>query len=178
MILVVIALLIGFCLWVSVVKDQLLWDGLTVGTVAMSLVLAVAAIIGSLLVGFLLALLAGVFMPWQLEEAERVPLVALRDNVGASGTFFLGTGSTDGKLTYFYYEQLPDGGYRASKADSEDAVIYEDDEEAPYVKTYKVDMTARGLDEWWKWVGASTTDRRDFHIPKGSLLRDYRLDLR
>lgn len=139
--------------------------------------------------GFMLALLMGIILgttgsvvaqsnPNLVEtyQTEEIPLCALRDNMGTSGTFFLGTGSVDSKMKYFYL--IKDGQGRMSiegiYVNNAYLVEFADDSSmAPHILreyTHFKSWILRVLLIYYK-------DTTTFYIPEGSIQYNFNVDL-
>lgn len=91
-------------------------------------------------------------------------LHSLKDNQAPNGSFFLGCGLIKGEQYYAYYYKDGQGGIRFAKTDRyTDTVIYEDEEERPYVDLHI-------------WNANGEIQGAKFHIPKDSISNDFELD--
>lgn len=106
-------------------------------------------------------------------EAETIPLVALQDGSGVSGNFFLGSGYIKNDLTYYYYQQGSDSGIYGKTVKAEKAVIYEDQEDTPIVREWH----CMSIGASWQWAVCVPRTETEFHVPKGSVLSQYKMDL-
>lgn len=126
-------------------------------------------------VGCIVAIIIGFLQPGHFIPESKTPLVALQDNTTSRGSFFLGSGSIQGEMRYFYFRQ--EGvGYKAESKPAYSSLIVEDEEKAPYLVEYHWRFINPNA---WKWgLEPNTTRDDEFHIPKGSILRNYTLDLK
>lgn len=110
-----------------------------------------------------------------VETGERHEIGALQDSGDYSGRFFLGSGTIDGDLSFFFY-QREGGGYVARKAEGWRTVIYTDERERPYVATLRTAVS----DPFWANFAMSWGSQRLYalHVPPGSIVANYTLDLR
>jgi len=124
--------------------------------------------------GFLISLLIAI--PAGPPKIERQEIIALNDNLTVSGSFFLGCGHIEEDMYYFYMVQDSDGGCRMQKIKVNDTVyVYEDNSGVPYIeKTWR---TSR-LRPWFTfdWY-ADYPQRVEIHIPRGSIIQRYTVDL-
>lgn len=126
-------------------------------------------------VGFIVAMLIGVFLPLQWVPLETRPLVNLRSNDGISGRFFLGSGTVGTTEYYFYYTKNQDGGFEPNKlsTDSNKIVIFEEDRSDGELRIYEDTFTNKILD--YIAIDLSSKRKYEFHIPLESLTRDFHL---
>lgn len=109
-------------------------------------------------------------------ETNKVEVCALADNNEVSRQFFLGTGSIDKDLYYFYVAKNDDGGKTIEKLKSEDnshIVLYEDEKETPYL------LKKTAVSSNWAanfFLGIDQT-YYEFHIPPNSITSNYNIDL-
>jgi hypothetical protein len=110
-----------------------------------------------------------------VETGERYEIGALQDAFAYSGRFFLGSGTVNGEIYFFYY-QREGAGYVARQAEGWRTVIYTDESERPYVAT----LRAAVVDPVWANFAMSWGSQRSyaFHVPPGSIVSSYTLDLR
>lgn len=124
--------------------------------------------------GTLVAAAFGYFIPSHRVLDKRVELVALQDNIGLEGHFFLGTGQIDSKQKYFYYRKNGDA-YKADSQNADGAIIYQDELTAPYLLTYNSEFNR----SFWYAIGIpSKSQDSEFHIPKNSIKENFTLDLK
>lgn len=121
--------------------------------------------------GIGLASLVGNLFPQDFIPTK-TELVSLKDNIGVQGRYFLFSGYIDNELKYFYYFKNANGGYE--KGDLENAVIFEDENDKPYLITYEAKFFNEGL---MLIAFPAKTKTPEFHIPEGSIFRDYELNL-
>jgi len=95
------------------------------------------------------------------------------------GSFFLGSGSIDGETYYYYYKYESDGGFTLQKAPTKFSKIYMDSTpENSHVVISNGDVNPTQCRNDWSddlcrkeaWV---IQKNYVFHIPKGSIKRDY-----
>ena len=93
------------------------------------------------------------------------PIVSLRGEIQAEGSFFLGCGSIDGYEYLMTFRERRDGGLERLQVPMYKVVIYEDSDESPYVEIWD-----------YFWSGSKgTKDRYEFHVPKGTIIKEFKL---
>lgn len=98
---------------------------------------------------------------------------ALRDNVGITGQFFLGSGGVDSKLKYHYITK-EDKGMRTRSVDVGNAYINEIDGVEPSVSYYKKQFKNKTI----QWLTpAFYISELIFEVPPNSVIQDYNIDL-
>ena len=107
---------------------------------------------------------------------QEYDLVALHDNTATSGSFFLGSGYFGNYLAYQFYLRNADGGVVGKTLTARDAVIYEDGEKRPQLWRYECQRPEDT--QPWQWAYCADTHPSEFHVPEGSVLTQYQLDLR
>nr|WP_156736357.1 hypothetical protein [Mycobacterium sp. E3298] len=104
---------------------------------------------------------------------EEIPMVALKDNVGVSGRFFLGSGSVDDEMKYYYMVQS-DKGMQIQSVSAEKSYLIETDKEQPVIKITDKRFKNKNLERWFpSWESGDTT----IYVPKGSIDYNYKVDL-
>jgi hypothetical protein len=126
----------------------------------------------SLIAAMVVLIYFGCNVPQHWELIEESELVALQDNITTQGSFFLGSGSVDGELKYFFYEKSGQG-FKSRSVHSDGVILVESDE-ARYQEWLKKD------DKWWYWVFvlSGSEQKKIIKIPKGTILSNYNLDLK
>lgn len=90
-----------------------------------------------------------------------------------SGSFFLGIGSINSNTQYVFYQDSGTGGAVLRKIPTEGTIIYQDENEKPYLKSirgYQYD-TKTGKENTAYW----DTLRYEFHVPSGTIMEEYKL---
>jgi hypothetical protein len=106
------------------------------------------------------------------DSYDRVPLVALRDDLGVNSGYVLGTGGGEKAHFAFYYAN-PDGGRQLVTVDAADIRVYEDTD-----KPYAVRFTGCELSK--PWVADCFSNAPTFtelHVPVGTVHNRFDLDL-
>ena len=153
--------------------------GLIIAVIAKFSVLGLLAggIIGAgcgYIVGFLLAVAMGLGSP-KYVLTERAEIIALSNKQNVFVSIVIGNQYTEDTEFYHYYQKTASGGYVHKKIKVNKATIYED---APS-GTGWVEMHRRGIEEPYnKWSAyGEDWDHIDIHIPRGSIAREFNLDL-
>ena len=114
---------IGFLIFFFIGLDE---EGLAFGFVLGLFGIVMGAVLGVVVAALLT-------IPGGAPNVERKDIIALQDNIVTEGHFFLGCGSIDSELTYFYMVKTDDGGYVAEDILADVCIIYEDNPGVPYV---------------------------------------------
>ena len=142
------------------------------GESAMGLVLG--ALLG-VLVMFVLSGLISSVAERESYQAEEKKLYAVQDTFGTEGSFFLGSGSVDGKMEYVYLTK-ENKGYLMQSVPVEDVFIIEDNTTKPkmtkHYERFKNDTLELIFPDLWGDTYYNIT------IPKGSIKYDYNIDLK
>ena len=129
------------------------------------------------LVGILVAfILSAVWedAPVEITTSTDYEIVALQDNLGLQGQFFLGSGYIDNELSYAYMRYVDGCGYKAETVDASNAYIEFTDEQ-PYVSL----VTYQFKDQWRNYFTIPYNyEDIFFYIPEGSILQNYNIDLK
>ena len=129
------------------------------------------------LVGILVAfILSAVWedAPVEITTSTDYEIVALQDNLGLQGKFFLGSGYIDNELSYAYMQYVDGCGYKAKTVDASNAYIKFTDEQ-PYVSL----VTYQFKDQWRNYFTIPYNyEDIFFYIPEGSILQNYNIDLK
>ena len=129
------------------------------------------------IVFFIVGVFIGIFPERKYVPTESKNIVAISDNLQTKGSFFLGTGSLDGTLYYFYYEQAKDSGYIQGKVKVENAEIYEQDSiKNPKIQFYTKEFVNNNWNNWAFLITCSF-ERAEIFVPKGSIKRNFNFDL-
>jgi len=136
-------------------------------------------IVGGVLIAGMITLFIGNFFETDNITTIKYELLSFGDGEKSDGDFFLGCGNIDEKMVYYYYRyDTTDSKAIVRRRISADiSKIYEDDITKPYilVKIKDTDVkSGRGY-----WVPLSRNEgwqRYEIHLPKGSVIRQYKLD--
>ncbi len=107
---------------------------------------------------------------------QKYNLISLRDSIGIQGAFFIGSGYINNTLSYFYYQQMPDGGYQANSLDMSQAEVYQDEQKHPYIQSYNITFK-NPLLNYILIPNVVWSCQSALHIPKNSILQNYSLNL-
>ena len=143
------------------------WVGMFFATIGMQIAAFVLAIIP--------IVICGVIMEGSVpvsETLETTPIYALADNRTTSGSFFLGIGSVDEDVEYYYVEQT-ELGKHVSSVPAEHSYIVESD--TPTLTTVGYQWANNG----WNWLGVCLIDNNYiFSVPAESVTEDYNVDMK
>lgn len=114
-----------------------------------------------------------VIFPQTCEKSNTEHIIALNDSTGVNGrSGFLGSGYVEDELYYYYMTDTKEG-FQAKKIKAEDTYVRYSDK--PIVETY----TATNFKNKLLWFIALPI--KSFHIvyiPEGSIIENYRIDLK
>ncbi len=125
-------------------------------------------------IGMLLALFLSLFAP-KVNVKEEIKLVAFRDGVSVTGSFFLGCGSVDDKDVYLYYTQRSDGAIRKGRIENRSPLIYEENRTDGVLEKHHQVIDPNSRWRFWTFYDGDTT--YIFRVPKGTVVRQFRADL-
>ncbi len=165
---VAVAVIIGFC--VGYFDD--LGGGFGGGIVGGLLGLMVGGIVGALS-----ASVVGSFFETRMVEYGHDKLVSINDSITTSGSFFLGSGTIDGKLNYFYYREVRPGVIEGDSvpADSSSIIL---DGTMPRVVHLREKFVDPAHARWGLICGCSGGNRYEIHVPNGSVKPGFTFDLK
>ena len=112
------------------------------------------------------------------EPSSKIEIASLELVQETSGMFVLGSGGADEDVVYYFYQVLPDGGYKLDSISAESTVIKEFDRVSnlvPSVERYDRVMWQRllipafGQDDGAKYI---------IYIPRGSIIQQYNPNVR
>ncbi|MDB6035990.1 MAG: hypothetical protein JWM16_6328 [Verrucomicrobiales bacterium] len=119
------------------------------------------------------AVLCGLAFQSSPVKVGEYPLVAIRTKDGIEGQFFLGTGFIQSDQYYFWYRQLPNGGFQPGKTYAGSGVtVYEEDRKDAVMVTWQWQLNQ----PWAWWVSIPTSaggTAKEFHVPTGTILKGY-----
>jgi hypothetical protein len=109
------------------------------------------------------------------EPPIETELIALKDGNAASGSFFLGTGSIDGKLYYYYLEETPKGIQSKKLAADDDVYLhYTAENTPPTLKTIKTRPASNFIYFLGSWI---TSVEYHFYVPRSAVTNEVMIDL-
>lgn len=154
--------------------DQfLLWLPLVISCIVTALVCGL-----SLLAAHGVASFIGSKSDQEWEQCWRADMVSLRQADGIQGSIaggvFMIVGRVDSKQIYHYYTKGRDGAFHPDHWTADNFTrIFEEDRKDGTVVQFKERFRHR----WLEWIAETDGDyQMDFHIPKGSLRRDFTLE--
>lgn len=150
--------------------EESYWDGPTVNGIGFA---TAALVVMMSLYGFAY----GLQHQNKTEFYAQSELGSLQDQSNIQGHFFLGSGTIDEKPAYSYYKKIADNQYQLRQLvdDGGTPIIVFEDTDKPYVKT--VHTKSDGYFGLWGFMwGHESLDQFEFHVPKGSIVRNITLD--
>lgn len=128
-----------------------------------------------LVLGLLVAMVIGALLPRETYRSDWIDIVALQDNDGVQGRFFLGSGTIGSEMYYYYYYECGKNCYKFGKANAATASIIEGSDIKPHIELF----SERFTEDWMNSIGIKpiTRGRLEFHIPTGSLKQGFAVDL-
>lgn len=147
------------------------YDGIGDG-IFMSGLIVIAMLVGSFLPIIASSAIAEVEADKTYYLVDDTDIYALQDNVGSSGTFFLGSGRIEDKAKYFYVVET-DFGYAIRDVDVDGSYIKYTDDRC-HIETYSYEFTNPVV----KWFAIPMNNRYIFYIPEGSIINNYNMDLK
>ena len=106
---------------------------------------------------------------------EPISLVALCDNMGTNGTFYLGSGTIDSEIKYVYaYEDEDLGMITKTKSANECYIKNIPNGEKPYMVKWKEIPKAN----FWTWLFGKPipTEKITFYVPATAVYAGYNID--
>lgn len=139
----------------------------------------ISALFGTIGVGIVTLVFTVISMSLPGTPGEtRQELRALGNSSSTSGSFFLGSGYVDERLTFSYITRDEKGGNRLESDEANDVVVYEDSED----QAYRLQPTKIVDGDWW-WLAPGVTGLTvdvgtvEFHIPEGSIDSSYTISV-
>ena len=169
MLFIFLGLIIGFIagLVYSLNNCWGFWEG--AGT---TILITILGIIISLFIMMPVSAIADSCVDKTWSTVEDVDIYALQDNLTTEGSFFLGSGHINDELKYFYVKET-DVGYTVCNVDADDSYIrYTTDRCHIERQTYEF------TNAFVAAIAIPMSDRYIFHIPDGSILNNYAVDLK
>lgn len=109
----------------------------------------------------------------EVYDVDHTEIVALADNTGAQGSFFLGSGTVKSDIYYFYITENEDGSKDINKIRSRDVAFYDDEADAPYIVTIRSHNSSPVA----RFFFITEECRTEVHIPPNSITSDFSVDL-
>lgn len=169
MLWIILGAIIGLIIGIVLAKDDWcdFWEG--VGYSFLGILLGA-------MIGLIITLFCSIFAECGAEKTwstvEDTNIYALQDNLTTEGSFFLGSGHINDELKYFYVKET-DVGYTVCNVDADNSYIrYTTDRCHIERQTYEF------TNGFVKLIAIPMSDRYIFHIPDGSILNNYAVDLK
>lgn len=162
--------LIGLlCAWVAVKLFKCAWDH------PVPFLFSIAGLVVGV---FLYVVIVESYFPVEKEYVKDwdMPILALNDNASISGRFFLGTGSIDGSMKYFYLYQA-DRGIKTGYVSADESYVNETDTYSPRIEHYIQRPVGGKYRVFLPDPDSQYEDYYNLVIPKGSIMYNYRVDL-
>jgi hypothetical protein len=171
-ILIIAGILIGAYLGFKILSfNAALWE--KIGMVL------ICSFIGLIIGGFVTVFVGAIYTSgatdceWKRIEVSGYDLSSLDDGVSASGEFFLGCGTIEGKLNYFGYRELHEGVFENVSISSDNTYIYQSDTVTiPRVEVWRADKV---LDDTW-FLSLYGNNFTKIYVPTGTIKTTYSLD--
>lgn len=129
-----------------------------------------------ILVGLLMTLIFSIFFP-HYEVSNKHNIIAMKDGSSIYGSMFLGSGTINEKQYYFYYEKEADGAITQHKLLVNCSKIFEDSPDSTGWVELHYFKTKEPYNNWAGCGGEREFDHAEIHVPKGSVVREYKMDL-
>lgn len=130
--------------------------------------------VGGLFLGIILTIIIGLFFETTTEVYSSERIYALQDNNSITGSFFLGSGSVEGDIKY-YYLVAEDGG-KFMKSVSADEVIIHDDVSSDSARIDNHRAVFKNKNNM-RWGMPMTLAKNHIYIPSGAIKYNYNVDL-
>lgn len=106
---------------------------------------------------------------------HEIELAALKDENVLKGSFFLGSGSIGEELYYYYYGKCGDRCYKFDKIRAKDVLVFEDATDRPVIQWKEEKLSGKTC----FLAGVCDGERlpTEIHIPEGSILFDFEINL-
>ncbi|MEN2765755.1 hypothetical protein [Ornithinibacillus xuwenensis] len=165
--LIVIALVVGVCKGV--------YDGWDLGD---KLIYSILCSLGGLCIGVFVYLgymgLVIYLFDTESVKYDEKQVYALQDNNSINGNFFLGSGSVEGEMKYYYMIETGRG-LQMQSASANHSFINETDNDTPKVELYKEEFK----NDFIQWLSpAWYITEYEFTIPIDSVKQNFNIDLK
>ena len=107
---------------------------------------------------------------------ETTEIVALNDSSAASGQFFLGSGTVDEQMQYYFIEQTAEGKH-LDKIPAANAFITENNQDTPRIERYSPKWANKSLMQWFTFLPPSAYEKYQIYIPENSVTTNFSVDL-
>ncbi|MCL1839888.1 hypothetical protein FWF89_02745 [Candidatus Saccharibacteria bacterium] len=126
----------------------------------------------SLVVGLIMAGIITAKYPGTIEIVYHdTPILALQDNTSISGggLIFVTISSSP---EYVFYEKNTDGSIEQKRINVRGVKIFESEDDQPFVR--RTEEQTKAASPWCLSIGP--VFKTEFHVPKGTVIQEYRLD--
>ena len=166
MLLVIIVFVVFFIYGIIAAIRERDWEYVWLISVLCSLLCGALALIITAIIG------AGISSNEIIYEETVTPIVALEDNVTSRGQFFLGTGTSESDV-YYYYMIDTERGYVMQNIKASKAYIKYDTKPRIAVEN------GCGFKHWYNNIWAfPTRTHYTIYVPEGTILNNYNIDLK
>lgn len=135
----------------------------------------VISLFGSMTTILLVLISSGIMsgnVEFEYTKIEETNIIALKDNIGMEGHFYI-TGGYVGSELYYYYATETEFGYKTEKVKAE-LVYIKETNETPRIERYKGDF-ANSRNELWGIPLCN--DRYIIYCPEGTVCESFLIDL-
>lgn len=106
-----------------------------------------------------------------LYQETSLPIISLEDNVKQQGNFFLGTGTKDEQL-YYYFVLNIEHGFKIENVSAKDTYVRYDSQPRIIIKR------AIGFKNWYNYIWAIPLRTQNvIYVPEGTIISNYNIDL-
>lgn len=137
-------------------------------------------IFGSMLLAFIpLAILTWIVNPKVVKVYDNIKLYSLQDNFDIKGEYYLFSGVISEEPVYRYYYEVSDDKYKLGSCYANQATVMYT-EGKPKLEWYTFKLKNKKYSLWLACGLLMEEGKQDitFHIPKGSIANEYKLDLK
>lgn len=106
-----------------------------------------------------------------LYQETSMPIVSLEDNMKQQGKFFLGSGTVNNELHY-YFVLKTEHGFKVKNVSAEETEVRYDSQ--PHI----VIKQATGFKHWYNYIWAIPIKTQStIYVPEGTIINNYNIDL-
>lgn len=110
------------------------------------------------------------------KKESSIEIAAFEDNITSEGSFYLGSGSVEGVMKYFYMIER-EGGLQTESIPSDNTIIYDKDEKLKKPRIDVYEGTYNKMGSVGKMLNITKTKYK-VYVPKGSVKTNYNVDLK
>jgi len=99
-----------------------------------------------------------------IDRFDKIQIESLEYGQSIRGYFVLGSGSVNGRDVYIYYTKNTDGGYIRNRVNSDDTIIYMDENESPYLISKYVETNR---------LHVQFINSYELHVPNGTITKTF-----